>query len=432
MKNLEKYAGRWFVEEDVPYDFRQFANCIPSMIEKNNNLFCRRCQTKILAEWKLPNQAFYCRLCLVFGRNTSIKPLYAFPPLSFPKQLSLNWQGKLTPLQKEVSDVLMNNLKGKQPILVHAVTGAGKTEMIYPLVSHVIDLGGTVCLASPRIDVCLELERRLRVDFACPINLMYGGSDRECVSPLTIATTHQLLKFYHAFDVLIVDEVDSFPYVDNAMLYQGVKTALKEDGYTVYLTATSTDELDKKVRFGELQKVSLSRRFHENPLVVPKLKWLSKLDTKLQRKKLPLTLLNGIKKQLITDYPLLLFFPTIDGGRKFVEVLRNYFPTVSIGFVSSQSEDRKQIVTDFRDGRIRILVTTTILERGVTFPYVDVFVLLANHHLYTRSSLVQISGRVGRSEERPTGELIFFHDGKTKAMTKAIHEIKEMNRKGGF
>jgi late competence protein required for DNA uptake (superfamily II DNA/RNA helicase) len=33
----------------------------------------------------------------------------------------------------------------------------------------------------------------------------------------------------------------------------------------IYLTATSTDKLDKLVKRGQLEKVSLSRRFHDNP-----------------------------------------------------------------------------------------------------------------------------------------------------------------------
>lgn len=57
------------------------------------------------------------------------------------------------------------------------------------------------------------------------------------------------------------------------------------------------------------------------------------------------------------------------------------------------------------------------------------FVVLANHRLYTKSALVQISGRVGRAAERPTGELLFLHDGSTKEMRKAITEIKAMNKK---
>ena len=100
--------------------------------------------------------------------------------------------------------------------------------------------------------------------------------------------------------------------------------------------------------------------------------------------------------------------------------------------MSSKTENRLEIVEKFRRQELSILVTTTILERGVTFPCVDVFVLLSNHRLYTKSTLVQISGRVGRAAERPTGELLFLHDGSTKEMRKAIAEIKAMNKKGGF
>ena len=90
------------------------------------------------------------------------------------------------------------------------------------------------------------------------------------------------------------------------------------------------------------------------------------------------------------------------------------------------------MVEEFRNRAITMLVSTTILERGVTFPFVDVFVLESNHKLFTKSALVQISGRVGRSKERPTGELLFLSDGITREMKKAIKEIKEMNQEAGF
>ncbi|MGT2875325.1 helicase-related protein, partial [Streptococcus gallolyticus subsp. gallolyticus] len=131
-------------------------------------------------------------------------------------------------------------------------------------------------------------------------------------------------------------------------------------------------------------------------------------------------------------YPLLIFFPNIEQGEAFTQILQTYFPEEQIAFVSSKTENRLEIVEKFRKQELSILVTTTILERGVTFPCVDVFVVLANHRLYTKSALVQISGRVGRAAERPTGELLFLHDGSTKEMRKAIAEIKAMNKKGGF
>lgn len=91
-----------------------------------------------------------------------------------------------------------------------------------------------------------------------------------------------------------------------------------------------------------------------------------------------------------------------------------------------------QQVQAFRDRELTILISTTILERGVTFPCVDVFVVEANHKLFTKSSLIQIGGRVGRSMDRPTGQLIFFHDGINRSIKKAIKEVKEMNQEAGL
>ena len=183
---------------------------------------------------------------------------------------------------------------------------------------------------------------------------------------------------------------------------------------------------------GELTKLHLARRFHANPLVVPKMVWLSKVLISMKKKKFPPKLISLLKKQRQSQFPLLIFFPNIEQGREFTSILQTTFPDERIEFVSSKTENRLELVEEFRQGKLTILVTTTILERGVTFPCVDVFVLLANHKLYSKSALVQISGRVGRAAERPTGELLFLHDGVTKAMKKAISEIKEMNHKGGF
>ena len=364
-------------------------------------------------------------------RIRSDQKLYYFPQECFPKQDVLKWSGQLTPFQERVSQGLLQAVDKKEATLVHAVTGAGKTEMIYQVVAKVIDQGGAVCLASPRIDVCLELHKRLQNDFACEIALLHGESDPYFRTPLVVATTHQLLKFYQAFDLLIVDEVDAFPYVDNPVLYHAVNNCVKETGLRIFLTATSTDELDRKVKQGELKRLSLPRRFHGNPLIVPKPIWLSHFNRYLEKNDLPPKLKLYIEKQRKTAYPLLIFASEIKKGEKLKEILQEKFPNEKIGFVSSITEDRLEQVQAFRDGELTILISTTILERGVTFPRVDVFVVEANHQLFTKSSLVQIGGRVGRSMDRPTGELIFFHDGPNLPIKKAIKEIKQMNQEAG-
>ena len=432
MKVNPNYLGRLFTEKELTEEERQMTVKLPAMRKEKGKLFCQRCNSTILEEWYLPIGAYYCRECLLMKRVRSDQALYHFPQEDFSKQDVLKWRGQLTPFQEKVSEGLIRAVEKREPTLVHAVTGAGKTEMIYQVVAKVIDDGGAVCLASPRIDVCLELYKRLQKDFACDIALLHGESEPYFRTPLVVATTHQLLKFYHAFDLLIVDEVDAFPYIDNTILYYAVKNSVKEDGLKIFLTATSTDELDRKVRTGELKQLSLPRRFHGNPLIIPKPVWLSDFIRCLERSQLSSKLKTYIEKQRKSGYPLLIFASEIKKGEKLKEILQVHFPDENIGFVSSVTEDRLEQVQAFRDGELTILISTTILERGVTFPCVDVFVVEANHRLFTKSSLIQIGGRVGRSMDRPTGELLFFHDGLNVSIKKAIKEIKQMNKEAGL
>lgn len=433
MKINPDYLGRLFTEQQISPEERSLAQSLPSMVEKKGRLYCQRCGSFVdKRKQKLPVGAYYCRECLMMKRVRSDEPLYYFPQEPFPKQDVLKWQGQLTEFQEQVSQGLLEAVATKQPTLVHAVTGAGKTEMIYQVVAKVINAGGLVCLASPRIDVCLELYKRLQQDFACEISLLHGESEPYFRTPLVVATTHQLLKFYRAFDLLIVDEVDAFPYVDNPVLYHAVDQCVKEEGTRIFLTATSTDELDKKVRRGDLQRLSLPRRFHGNPLIVPKPIWLSDFNQCLEKKTLSIKLKHYITEQRKTGFPLLLFASEIKKGQAFREILQAAFPDEKIGFVASTTENRLEQVQAFRDGELTILISTTILERGVTFPKVDVFVLEANHWLFTKSSLVQIGGRVGRSMERPEGDLYFFHNGINRSIKKAIAEIKAMNKEAGL
>src|SRR5699024_2474293 len=98
--------------------------------------------------------------------------------------------------------------------------------------------------------------------------------------------------------------------------------------------------------------------------------------------------------------------------------------------VHSQDTEREDKITAVREGQITVLLTTTILESGDTFPSIDVAVLDAGHDVFVEAALVQIAGRAGRSAQDPTGEVVFIHDGKTDAMVEAVRMITLMNRRG--
>ncbi|WP_288551804.1 MULTISPECIES: hypothetical protein [Enterococcus] len=86
-----------------------------------------------------------------------------------------------------------------------------------------------------------------------------------------MATIHQLLHFYRAFDLIIVDEVDAFPYEGDQQLRFGLMNALKATGCLIYLSATPSDALLKETTNFAVEKMPL--RFHQRPLIVPQLIW---------------------------------------------------------------------------------------------------------------------------------------------------------------
>ena len=113
---------------------------------------------------------------------------------------------------------------------------------------------------------------------------------------------------------------------------------------------------------------------------------------------------------------------------KALPILRQLDSTIES--VHAEDPDRKEKVQKMRSKEIPLLLTTTILERGVTFPNIDVAVVGAEDAIFTESALVQIAGRAGRSKDHPDGVVTYFHYGKTEEMLKARKQIVSMNREG--
>lgn len=326
-----------------------------------------------------------------------------------------SWSGQLTPLQQKVSAELLESVQQNQSHLLHAVCGAGKTELLFPSIFECLQQGKRVCVAAPRTDVILELFPRFQQVFPKTIiHVLYGGApDQQGFAQLILATTHQLYRFENAFDVVFVDEADAFPYYADETLRKAVTKAAKKDAAIHYVTATPTQTLKTT------NQSVLPRRYHGHDLPIPRFSSLWGYARKLKRGKVPLKLQQWIDEKTKQNIPFLIFLPTI-------EMLEN-FPG-DLPRVHAEHPQRKELVMELREKKIPGLLTTTILERGITIENIHVAVVGAEQKIFTSNALIQISGRAGRSSKYPSGDIVFFHHGITYEMDKAKEEIERWNK----
>ncbi|TYP75717.1 late competence protein required for DNA uptake (superfamily II DNA/RNA helicase) [Paenibacillus methanolicus] len=318
----------------------------------------------------------------------------------------------------------------RRQFLLWAVTGAGKTEMIFPLVAAALERGGRALIATPRRDVVLELDPRIRRAFPAErVVTLFGGSPQRWESGcITLATTHQLFRFREGFDLVIIDEIDAFPYHGDPQLHYAASRSLAPDGATVLLSATPPAKLRGQARRGSLPHARVPVRFHGHPLPVPAMLRMPAVDRLLRALRFPPALRRALQASLDRGAQLFVFVQRIRHVAPLVARLRREFKAVAIDGTSSKDEERADKVRLFRDGAIRLLVTTTILERGVTIPRSDVFILDADGRLFDDASLIQMAGRAGRSLHDPAGRVYFGAPAVNNAQRSAVKEIRAMNR----
>src|SRR5699024_3178128 len=96
----------------------------------------------------------------------------------------------------------------------------------------------------------------------------------------------------------------------------------------------------------------------------------------------PMSLVKWLRKRKNKNRQVLLFVPTIQLAEKMKSRLFNILVKEKriegkseLAFVHAEDPDREEKVNLFRENKIKYFITTTILERGVTFPSVDVAVI---------------------------------------------------------
>lgn len=398
----------------------------PGIIATDDGYQCLQCgntDKRYMYEYETPfseERIIYCRYCIQLGRMDNITEFKITQSENTISEGHYDLLFQLSEQQQYASEAIVQAIKTLHPLLLYAVTGAGKTEMMYEGIRVARQLGFNVAIVSPRVDVVVEISLRIKEAFNSEdIDVLHQSSQQQYNGHFIVATVHQLFRFKSHFDVIFIDEVDAFPLSMDPRLMEAIRLSSKQKHSHIFMTATPPKELLN--RLSSEQIITLPARFHKHPLPVPNFTYF-KLNVKHIQLKLKRILMNQITEKRYT----LVFFNNIE---LMVETYQHYrYHFSDLIYVSSKDALRFSKVQALRNGEHAIVFTTTILERGFTMAQLDVIVI--NAHTFEKAALIQIAGRVGRKQGAPTGKVIFMHEGVSIAMIQAKREIKKMNRLG--
>ena len=169
----------------------------------------------------------------------------------------------------------------------------------------------------------------------------------------------------------------------------------------------------------------------EKPKSRKEVKTYSKLENKIS------DVLRFIKKEINNQNQIFWVCPLIEESKKLdhssavekYNYLKKKFPNqVALLHGKTSIEEKEIILNKFLNQKIKILVSTTIIEVGIDFPNANVIVI-ENANKFGLSQLHQLRGRVGRGQKQSTC-ILMFKSSLTENAKKRLNILK--NSTDGF
>jgi len=134
-----------------------------------------------------------------------------------------------------------------------------------------------------------------------------------------------------------------------------------------------------------------------------------------------------IEKEIIRGGQTYFLHNKVESIEYYVRKIQELFPSERVDFIHGQqnSKDLEQNLLDFFDGKISILVCSTIIESGLDVSNANCMII-NNPQDLGLSQLYQIRGRVGRGSRQADCHL--FIPKKTKLSEKAYKRLKTIER----
>lgn len=316
---------------------------------------------------------------------------------------------ELTIDQKKVLSNIQNDFLSGHPMMrmIQGDVGCGKTIVAYLASQTVTDNGFQVALMCPTEALAQQhFESFKQLAPSQPIELLLGSTKakekKDILSRLKTGAIHVLIGthalfqdsvIFHKLGLAIIDEQHKFG------VEQRLKLVTKGEGvHSLIMTATPIPRTLSLAQYGDLDISSIKTM----PLGRKGIK--TRITEKANYEKY----LEFVKNRLIQREQAYFVFPAIDesetidlqnvkeGLKKYQGLFRGFKVEMLHG--QMKPEEKEKVVQDFRDQKIHILISTSVIEVGINIPNATIMSIY-NPERFGLSSLHQLRGRVGRGEK---------------------------------
>ena len=332
---------------------------------------------------------------------------------------------ELTMAQNRVLDEILKDLQGEYVMnrLVQGDVGSGKTIIAICALFYMLESGyqgalmaPTEVLAKQHYIEILELFKDLPYQVELLTGSTTAAQKKRCYQNLQDGTTslvigtHALIEDKVTFKnlgMVITDEQHRFG------VKQREKLSLKGNApHTLIMSATPIPRTLAIILYGDLD-ISIVNELPKNRLPIKN----CVVGTGYRN-----TAYDFIKKQIEEGRQAYIICPMVEEGENtemenvtsYQNKLEEYYQNeIKVGKLHGKMkpQEKELVMSDFAEGKIQILVSTTVVEVGINVPNATVM-MIENAERFGLAQLHQLRGRVGRGKHQSYCIMMYKKDTK--------------------
>lgn len=188
----------------------------------------------------------------------------------------------LKPMQEKALEHIINNISEGRDVLLHGITGSGKTEVYMRAIKHVLEQGGGAIMLIPEISLTPQTVERFRQRFGESVAVLHSALSagerydewrriRLSEARVVVGARSAVFAPCENLKLIIIDEAHESSYnAEGHPAYRGVEVARKRmrltGGALVLGSATPSVEQYYQARNGEYDIIELNERINGRPL----------------------------------------------------------------------------------------------------------------------------------------------------------------------